>query len=245
MDEEGLPLAEGDGEAEGLKEGDGDIPVEGLADDEGDPEGEVDADGLAVGLGLADGEIDADGLTLDDGERLVSNKPSSVNACPALMESATFLISRFLANLNAPGIPRSSKSEIPPLNFSISYTITQDYRLEVSEGKFINSNFCICLYKYYPHQNIFQYIRPEKVMDLLKLMVKDLENGMGTMTATKKLKARDSKKQKWMVITMETHLVLQIQKPTPKEMRIMINSNSATKKLKPKVKVMAKETPTN
>ena len=100
---------------------------EGLTEDEGDGLAEgvtlgdalTEADGLGVGLGLAEGDGEGLLLTLDDGEGdnegdLLADNPSSVNACPQEIVSLTLRISRFEPNLKAPGIPLSSKSEIPP-----------------------------------------------------------------------------------------------------------------------------------
>lgn len=115
----------GDNEAE--REGEGEI--EGEAPD--DPLGESDTDVLAdsdtlIELGdiEAEGEIlrlvEAEGEVEEDGDWLAAYKPSSVSACPAVRLSVFLLMSRFEPILNAPRIPRSSESEMPPPKDCIS-----------------------------------------------------------------------------------------------------------------------------
>lgn len=112
-DAEALKDADGDFEALGLREALGDVKTdEGLADAEGE------IDGLAEELTDADGLLDA----LGDREADVTLSPISIRACPADKESLNFRMSRFEPNLNDPGIPLSSKEEIPPLKLVISYT---------------------------------------------------------------------------------------------------------------------------
>ena len=104
-DDEGETLADGDADNDGERLGLADSPVEGLGDGETLTDGETEAEGLALPL--------SDGLTDKDGEWLL-NSPSSESACPQLKESMVFRISRFFPNLNDPGGPLSSQSDIPP-----------------------------------------------------------------------------------------------------------------------------------
>ena len=111
-----------DGLGLGLPEAD--TVVEGLSDKEA--EGLTLAEGLGVGLELelADKDGDIDKLELgetdNDGDRL-SKTPSSVKSWLQVKLSTLFLMSKFFENLNAPEIPLSSSSEMPPIQDFISY----------------------------------------------------------------------------------------------------------------------------
>jgi hypothetical protein len=80
----------------------------------------VDADGEFVGEGEDDGLTEADGEVEADGERPSDWSPSLSIAWLQLKESTILRMSKLDPNLNDPAIPRSSKSETPPLNLFIS-----------------------------------------------------------------------------------------------------------------------------
>ena len=91
------------------------IELEGVTEGDNDPDelGLAEALGEGVGLteALGDSEDELEGLDEGEGEAegeaLVTN-PSSMRVCFAEIESTIFRISKFLPNLNDPGVPLSS-----------------------------------------------------------------------------------------------------------------------------------------